>query len=362
MRALRVGVIGCGAIAQVQHLPHLRDLDDQFAIGAICDRSRELLKVVGDAYHVPPARRFTDARELLTSDLDAALICHAGAHAPVAIAAAQAGKHVLVEKPACSTVREAEAMVAAAELASVVLMIAYPKRHDPAYQYAQARVASMDDVRFIQVNHLHPDNALHTAEFRIHVPRDLGADERARWRAEEDALVREALGRSTVPPPMATAFALVNGSLIHDLGNLHGMFGPPARVVSTEIWHEGRALTTVLAYASGARAVVSWVDLPDLWHFHETLEVYGRRERVLIAFPTGFSRGLPTQVTVEEIEGAGRPVAKHLSWHENPFKNELAHFGACIREGKTPLTPGREVVDDVALVRDIVLAYARKEP
>ncbi len=66
-----------------------------------------------------------------------------------------------------TTVAEAEAMVAAAERSGVVLMVGYMKRHDPAYRYAAARVREMDDIRFVQVNHLHPDNSLHLAKFRL---------------------------------------------------------------------------------------------------------------------------------------------------------------------------------------------------
>ena len=76
--------------------------------------------------------------------------------------------------------------------------------------------------------------------------------------------------------------------MIHDIGNLHGLFGPPRRVLSAEIWLEGRGVSTVLDYGDERRAVATWVDLPDLWDFKETLEVYGSRERVLASFPTGF--------------------------------------------------------------------------
>lgn len=133
MARLSVGGIGCGGIAQVQHLPHPRELDDQFTIGGTCDISAELLRRVGDDYGVPGNRRFADYRELLRSDIAAALMCTLGTHAPYVIAAAESGKHILVEKPACYAVREAEAMVSAAERAGVVHIVTYPKRYEPAY-------------------------------------------------------------------------------------------------------------------------------------------------------------------------------------------------------------------------------------
>jgi len=351
---LKIGVIGCGAIAQIQHLPHLRELDDEFEIGGLADLSARLLEVVGDEFGVPRERRFLDYHDLVTSDIDGVIVCPSSSHAEPSIAAAQAGKHVLVEKPMCTTVREAEAMVAAAEQADVLLMVAYMKRHEPAYRFAQSHVQQMRDVRFIQVNHLHPDNALHTSEFKVHRFDDIPAAALESSRAEQAALFSEALGLADPPAWLTRVYNLVLGSMIHDIGNLHGLFGPPRGVLSSEIWRDGLAVTTVLDYDGDRRAVVSWVDLPELWDFKETLEVYGSRERVLVSFPTGFSRGLPSYVTLHGMDPDGAAWRREYAWHDNPFKLELRHFGECIRPGQPPLTPGREAIDDIRLVGEIV--------
>ncbi|HEX2514920.1 MAG TPA: Gfo/Idh/MocA family oxidoreductase, partial [Chloroflexota bacterium] len=107
---VHVGVVGCGSIAQIMHLPYLRELDDRFQIGALCDVSAGTLHAVGERYGVPPHARYADFRELCASDLvDAVLICPNGSHVPPAVAALEAGKHVLVEKPLCSRLDEADA-------------------------------------------------------------------------------------------------------------------------------------------------------------------------------------------------------------------------------------------------------------
>ncbi len=360
MARLKIGMIGCGAIAQIQHLPHLRELDDRFEIGGLADLSPQLLAVVGEEYGVPPERRFLDYRELVRSDIDGVIVCPSGSHAAPMIAAAEAGKHVLVEKPMCTNVAEAEAMVAAADKAGTILMVAYMKRHEPAYQFAQAHVAAMADIRFIQVNHLHPENDLHTAEFKVHRFNDLPEGVREASREEHDHLVAEALGYNDVaalPQDINNAYSIILGSMIHDIGNLHGLFGPPERVLSTEIWANGRAISTTLAYDGGKRAVCSWVDLPELWDFKETLEIYGSRERVLVSFPTGFARGLPSSVWLHGMEADRTPWRKEYAWHDNPFKLELMHFGDCIRAGTQPITTGRDAIADIQLVGDIVRTY-----
>jgi predicted dehydrogenase len=312
---------------------------------------------------VPPARRFLDYRDLVRSDVDAVIVCPAGSHAAPSIAAARAGKHVFVEKPMCTTVAEAEAMVAAAASAGTVLMVAYMKRHEPAYRYAQARVREMSDVRFIQVNHLHPDNSLHLAEFTVRRFDDVSPEAREAVEAEHRRGVAEALGyagSAQLPPAILRAYSTILGSMIHDIGNLHGLFGPPARVLSSEIWAEGRGISTVLEYPGERRAVCTWVDLPELWDFRETLEVYGSRERVLVSFPSGFARGLPSTVVLHGMDADRTPWKKELSWHDNPFLLELRHFRECVIEGQTPTTDGRAAVHDIALVGDIVRRYLNR--
>src|SRR3712207_5779075 len=140
---------------------------DEFAIGGLCDVSEEILDGLGETYGVPPGRRFRDYRDLVASDVEAVGVCTSGLHAPPTIAAAEAGKHVLVEKPMCTTPEEGAAMVAAAERAGVTLMVGYMKRHDPAYRFAAEQVRRMTDVRFVEVRHLHPDNAIHLARFKL---------------------------------------------------------------------------------------------------------------------------------------------------------------------------------------------------
>ena len=79
---------------------------------------------------------------MLRQPLDAVLVLTSGSHAPIAVAAAQAGLHVLVEKPMCFSAAEGAGMVAAAEQAGVTLMVAYPKRYDPAYARSQQAAGS----------------------------------------------------------------------------------------------------------------------------------------------------------------------------------------------------------------------------
>src|SRR5438067_4236010 len=112
---LRIGVVGCGLVAQVMHLHYLNELRDRFEVAALCDLAPEALDHAGARF--PAARRLSDWRDLVAEPLDAVLLLTPGSHAPVAIAAAEAGLHVFTEKPMCFSVDEGHEMIAAAEQA-----------------------------------------------------------------------------------------------------------------------------------------------------------------------------------------------------------------------------------------------------
>src|SRR5713226_3877444 len=118
---LRVGVIGCGLIAQVMHLDYLRELSDRFEIAALCDLSRTVVDRVGDAYHVD--RRFTEWTALLEDPIDAVMVLTTGSHEPIAVAAARAGRHVFIEKPVALSEAEGQAIILAGQKAGVRLMV-----------------------------------------------------------------------------------------------------------------------------------------------------------------------------------------------------------------------------------------------
>ena len=99
------------------------------------------------------------------------------------------------------------------------------------------------------------------------------------------------------------------------------------------------------------------MDLPELWDFKETLEVYGSRERVLVSFPTGFARGLPSYVTLHGMDADRTPWRREYAVARQPVQDRTAHFGECIRAGTQPITPGRDAIADIQLVGDIVKKY-----
>ena len=311
---IRIGVIGCGAIAQVQHLPFLSELAEEFDLQAVCDVSAGAVGYAAGLFHVP--QKFTDHREMLATDIDAVLLCQSDPKTAAIIDCLEAGKHVLVEKPICFSLSESTAISEAVANSGRVALAGYTKLYEPAFERAKAEVAAMEDVRFVQVNHFHPSNDLHVAQFRTRRFNDVPAAVIEQQGAARSTAIYDAIG--TLDPAIVRAFGLLSGSMIHDLYGLRALFGPPERVVSTEIWQDGRAVSTTLQYAPGFRCVATWVDLPDLWDFRETLEVYSPRKRVLVSYKTGFSRA-HSRLRVQGIDESGSTFSTEpaLGW-ESP--------------------------------------------
>ena len=358
MNPIRIGVVGCGAIAQVHHVPNLHDLPEHFTITAVCDVSAGASAYVAQKFNIP--HHFTDYRELIASDVEAVLLCQTDPKTEAALAVLEAGKHLFIEKPLCFSLEEIDAISAAAERAGVVAQAGYMKVYDPAYEYARAEIATMQNIRFVQVNHLHPNNDLHMRQFDIRRFDDIPAGVMEATRDARTAARRQAVG--DVPPAVEGAFFLLSGSMIHDLYTMRTALGVPTKIHSSDIWFNGRAVTMNLEYANGSRCVASWIDLPDLWDFHETLEVYGDDKRVIVTYPTGFApRGMLATVTVQGIDEQGVHYKKEpkIDW-ESAFSREIRHFYDCIRTGATCRTPVASARDDIKLIIDVINTYLGK--
>jgi predicted dehydrogenase len=357
MDCLRVGVIGCGTIAQIMHLPYLRQLSDRYEIAALCDLSPELVEAMGRYYHVP--LRYTDYHHMLASDVDAVIVLTGGSHAPPAIAALEAGKHVLVEKPMCFTLREADAMIAAAEANGRTLMVAYMKRFDPGYRYAQSALSTLGALRYVQINTLHPSETEYLDVHRILRTNDIPPETLKQLAAESNRLAVEAIG--PVAEHIRSIYTdVILGSLVHDINALRGLIGEPEAVTFTDIWPGGENLpciTTVLRYSAGLRAMYTWAYLSDLRQYFEEIALMSASGRVRIQFPSPYLQHFPTPVVVEQMDGHAAFDKRVTVSYAEAFKEELIHFHACVTQGQPPLTHPCDARRDIEVLQQVVAAF-----
>ena len=129
MKKLKVGIIGCGFIANGKHLPSMARLEDVEVV-AFCDLIIERAQASAKKYGTPEALVCLDYQDVLARpDIDVVHVCTPNnSHAEITVAALRAGKHVMCEKPMAKTAAEARAMLEAARATDKKLTIGYQNR------------------------------------------------------------------------------------------------------------------------------------------------------------------------------------------------------------------------------------------
>lgn len=355
---LRVGVIGCGLIAQVMHLHYLRELADRFEIAALCDVSEPLACACAGDYGVP--RVFTRWQDLLAAPVDAVLILTSGSHAPIAIAAAEAGKHMLIEKPMCFSVAEGRAMIEAARRAKVTLMVGYNKRYDPAYRRLGEEMGGLSDLRLLRVTTLESPLQPYVAHYRMHKAGALAPEMAAAFQADNQARITAVIGEADPLARHAYHLVLLD-SMVHEFNAVRGILGEPDRLDFADIRENG--LTTVLRFGA-AECIIAWVDLPGIARYEMELAFYAPDRRLTLSFPSPFLRSMPTLLRVEGGESPSPRAwsSEQVVSYAESFKEELVHFHDCVTGGRPPLTSGEDALGDIALCEAVVHAHLARRP
>lgn len=120
MQKVRLAVLGCGAVAQINHLPALCASEHAEAV-VVVDADADRARSIAERFGVPESA--TDYREVLDRVEAAVVALPNSLHAPVSVELLRRGIHVLVEKPMALTVRECDEMIAAAEAGGATLAV-----------------------------------------------------------------------------------------------------------------------------------------------------------------------------------------------------------------------------------------------
>lgn len=151
---VRIGIIGCGGIANGKHLPALSKLE-AVALVAFCDLIPERAEKACRQYGTEDATWYTDYHELLKQQLDVVhVLTPNAAHAPLTIAALEAGCDVMCEKPMAKTAKDAQAMLEAAKRTGQLLTIGYQNRfrRDSQYLHQACADGALGDIYFAKAH------------------------------------------------------------------------------------------------------------------------------------------------------------------------------------------------------------------
>ena len=145
-KIIRVGIAGCGGISNA-HIPVLMALEG-VEIRAVCDINPERAQKAAERTGAEVCRDFGELIAREDIDVVHVLTPHY-LHAPLAIEALKAGKHVITEKPMATTLEDARAMVRAARESTGRLGVIFQNRYNPASVELKKLVASPEAGKFI---------------------------------------------------------------------------------------------------------------------------------------------------------------------------------------------------------------------
>ncbi len=129
MRTVKIGIIGCGGIANGKHMPSLKQVAGAEMV-AFCDLEEGRAIAAKNQYGTPDAKVYTDYKQLLADpEIEVVHVCTPNrSHSFITVDALEAGKHVMCEKPMAINSEEAKKMLDAAKRTGKKLTIGYQNR------------------------------------------------------------------------------------------------------------------------------------------------------------------------------------------------------------------------------------------
>ena len=331
---IRIGVIGCGNVAQQAHIPAILRVPGA-QLAAVSDPFADLPPQVAKQFGLTPADAYSDHLELLKrNDIDAvSILSITPDHERMAIDAMRAGKHVLVEKPMSVTADEARRMVQVSEETGRILMVAFNHTYDLAAEYVKGMLdrGELGDLIHCEVFFYNDMDAWDAGSIRGSLK---STAPRQAWWPKDRRL-----------------------GLIHFLHNFNShtinlmrfLIGEP-QAVEYSAHIPGAGIWSVLGYP-GFKTVFKTV-LSNQRRFEKGIEICGKKKRVRIDLAPPFQRFTPGTITIVDAET--QQVTQPLLDYRWPFELEYEHFVHCVQTGSTPRTSGRMGIQDIVLTEQLV--------
>jgi predicted dehydrogenase len=331
-RRLRVGVLGCGPIAQAAHFESATKARNA-ELYAICDVATDLLERIA-AMHAP-CTTYQDYESMLQDpNLDAVIIATADAfHVPAALAALQAGKHVLCEKPLGVSVEEVASLERAVWQSGRVLQVGHMKRFDTGLQSARAFIAEeMGELLAVKVWYCDSTHRYDLTD------------------AVQPVIVRSARAKRPGSDPKADPrqyHMLAHGSHLLDTARYLG--GPIVEVEARYSERFGaRCWFIDTAFATGALGHLD-LTIAVRMDWHEGFQIYGEHGSIV---GKTYNPWLFKTSDVDIFHERTATTTRVLGADGHFYRRQLEGFAATILDGAPML--GANVEDGLASVRGMV--------
>ena len=354
MQRLTIGIIGCGLITQVEHLPNLLALPGLFEVVGVVDPSA---KVRAHLAALRGVDAFATADELFAKTPDCVVIATPDAyHVEFALAALERGINVFVEKPLCYDPADAQRLAAMRDKSGKVVQIGYMKRFDPAYlalrELLKGQTTTLKDVN-VEVHDpdFWPFVAHRDVFFGDDVPAELIADT-GRKRVEQ---VARALGVAPSPDGFKGYAGPLCSSLVHDVNLVAGALAAIGLSIGTPVaaaLHNGDSGVAAIARVAqnGAPISMSWQAVNKLAHYSERVSFTFEDAVFELIFPSPYLNHQPTQLIERRSSGHQFRETHHRPSYAEAFVEEMRAFHASVTSTGPALNTVEEAASDMRLL------------
>ena len=362
MQRLKVGIIGAGGIAQIEHVPNLLRLKHQFEILGVYDPSATVRAFIAKEYGLTT---FESIDAIMALALDAVVIASPDPlHHEQILAAFARGFHVFCEKPLCYSTADIDEVAAARDKAGKVLQVGYMKRFDPSYEAALARMpGTAKTLRYIAIEVNDPD----AWPFIRHHAWCRGEDVPASLIAATKEKQRQQITRAVKVPLDAMSYRGFAGaycsSLVHDVNAVHGLLDglgiPAGEIVGAQLFAGGDGGQGAVRLLGG-QAMWNMVHLtvPGLAEYRERITLFFDDASLELEFPSPYLNHQSTRLTIKTSDGHVLHNVDIRTGYEEAFVEELKGFWSAIVEGTPVRNTAEHARRDMALLLGLAQWHA----
>jgi predicted dehydrogenase len=324
MRKVGIALVGCGYIAQAEHIPALFLLDN-VEVRAVVDIREEAAIRIAKQFG---AKHFTDLERCLGEiNVDAVDICaEKTAHVELGLIAAKAVKHILMEKPIATNINDAKELVREANKHGVKLQVAYMRRFDADCVAIKDLLEkkALGEVRFVS-GLINPYSR--TAPFGPNYIR----------------LIDSHSAETTRATPLNIFMEVA----VHHLNLLRFWLGEVKQVVMAK--HNAGVIHLLLEFEN--ETMVNHTTILEGGEYGEEMRLFGTKKSIharlwLPHFPYEFS-----ETSIFDRETHERK--KIFIPRYNAYAAEIRDFANCILEGRAVRSDGADAIRDLELIEEI---------
>ncbi|MGE3873034.1 MAG: Gfo/Idh/MocA family protein [Parvibaculaceae bacterium] len=354
MGRIRIGVIGAGGIAQIEHVPNLLRLKDRFDVRGVCDPSRTARAFIAERYSIAT---FESVEQLLHQPLDAVVIASPDPlHKEHVLSALAHGLHVFCEKPLCYSSHDIRDLIVQRDKAKRVLQVGYMKRFDPSYEAALDLLpGSSRSLRHVSVEVSDPDAwpfiRHHDWRKGEDMPRTLIDEVTAKQKAQ----VARAIGAGADEATFRGFCNAYSSALVHDVNAVHGLLDRlgigEGEITGADLFAGGDGGHGSVRLLGGqALWTMTHLTVPRLPDYRERITLYFDDAAIELEFPSPWLNHQPTRLTLKRGSRHRLSVEDIRSGFAEAFIEELKGFAEGVAQGVALRNGAEEAARDMDLL------------